>query len=117
MPLEHRGYAEWSPERFVRWAGKTGATTARLVEKILATRPYPEQGYKACLGIINLVWYYEPSRVEAAAERALKYKTCSYRSMKVILAAGLDKQAGNEKQLRLPGLPPHRNIRGREYYQ
>jgi transposase len=54
MPPEHRSYAEWSPSRFIHWAGKTGAATAQLVEKILSTRPYPEQGYRACLGIIRL---------------------------------------------------------------
>ncbi len=68
MPPEHRFYAEWNPARFIQWAGKTGASTARLVEKILAARPYPEQGYKSCLGIINLTRDYEPARVEAAAE-------------------------------------------------
>jgi transposase len=117
MPPEHRFYAEWNPDRFIRWAGKTGEATARLVEKILATRPYPEQGYKACLGIINLTRDYEPVRVEAAARRALKFKTCSYRSMKAILAAGLDRQSDNGEQHYLPGLPPHQNIRGPEYYR
>jgi hypothetical protein len=116
MPPEHRFYAEWSQDRFIRWAGKTGEATARLVEKILATRPYPEQGYKACLGIINLTRDYEPVRVEAAARRALKFKTCSYRSMKAILSAGLDRHPDNGEQ-HLPGLPPHQNIRGPEYYR
>jgi transposase len=69
MPQSHRYYAEWHPARFIQWAGKTGEATARLVEKILSTRPYPEQAYKACLGIINLSRHYEPERVEAAAER------------------------------------------------
>jgi transposase len=117
MPPEHRFYAEWSPERFIRWAGKTGEATAQLVEKILATRTYPEQGYKACLGIINLTHHYEPVRVEAAARRALKFKTCSYRSMKAILSTGLDRQLDNDEQHYLPGLPPHQNIRGPEYYR
>jgi len=117
MPPEHRFYAEWNPDRFIRWAGKTGEATARLVENILSTRPYPEQGYKACLGIINLTRDYEPMRVEAAARRALKFKTCSYRSMKAILSAGLDRQPDNGEQPRLPGLLPHQNIRGPEYYR
>jgi len=117
MPPEHRFYAEWNPDRFIRWAGKTGEATARLVEKILATRPYPEQGYKACLGIINLTRDYEPMRVEAAARRALKFKTCTYRSMKAILSAGLDRHPDNGEQPGLPGLPPHQNIRGSEYYR
>jgi len=54
MPLEHRYYAEWNSARFMQWASKTGQATAQLVEKILTTRPYPEQGYRACLGIIRL---------------------------------------------------------------
>jgi transposase len=121
MPPGHRFYAEWNPARFIQWAGKTGEATARLVERILATRPYPEQGFKACLGIINLTRDYEPVRVEAAARRALKFNACSYRSMKAILSARLDQQPDNPgetaKQPALPGLLPHQNIRGPEYYQ
>jgi transposase len=120
-PPGHRFYAEWNPARFIQWAGKTGEATARLVERILATRPYPEQGFKACLGIINLTRDYEPLRVEAAARRALKFNACSYRSMKAILTARLDQQPDNPgekvKQPGLPGLLPHQNIRGPEYYQ
>jgi transposase len=117
MPPSHRFYAEWNPARFIQWAGKTGESTARLVEEILNSRPYPEQGYKTCLGIINLTRNYDPVRVEAAAKRALKFRACSYRSMKSILASGLDRQPDNEEQAVLPGLLPHQNIRGPEYYQ
>ncbi len=117
MPPSHRYYAEWNPARFIQWAGKTGESTARLVETILATRPYPEQGYRSCLGIINLTRDYEPVRVEAAASRALKFKTCSYRSMKAILSAGLDRHPDSGNRPGLPGLLPHQNIRGQEYYQ
>ena len=116
MPPEHRAYAEWSPSRFTKWAGKIGTATARLVEQIMASRAYPEQAYKACMGIIQLSRHYEPERVEAAAERALKYNTCSYRSMKAILAAGLDRQ-NSQQSSRQISLPSHENIRGKEYYQ
>jgi transposase len=117
MPPEHRGYAEWSPERFIRWAGKTGTATSRLVEKILSSRPYVEQGYRSCLGIIHLGRFYEPERMEAAAERALKYNTCSFRSLKAILTAGLDRQRDTGEHSGQMSLPLHQNIRGREYYQ
>jgi transposase len=116
MPPSHRYYAEWNPARFIQWAGKTGEATARLVEKVLSTRPYPEQGYKACLGILNLTRDYDPPRVEAAARRALEFNSCSYRSMKAILSAGLDRH-DNGAQPAQPGLLPHQNIRGQEYYQ
>ncbi len=115
-PPEHRAYAEWSPSRFIKWAGKTGTATARVVEKVMAGRTYPEQAYKACMGIINLGRHYGAARVEAAAERALKFDACSYSSMKAILAAGLDKQP-DSRETRQMSLPLHQNIRGSEYYQ
>jgi transposase len=116
MPPEHRKYAEWSPSRFTHWASKTGAATAQLVERIMAARTYPEQGYRACLGILRLGQQYEPERLEAAAERALKYNTCSFKSVRAILAAGLDRQSNIEEPPRQATLPLHSNIRGREYY-
>jgi transposase len=116
MPPEHRKYAEWSPSRFIQWASKTGAATAQLVEKIMAARTCPEQGYRACLGIIRLGQHYEPERVEAAAQRALKFNTCSYKSVRAILVAGLDRQPDAGEQPRQMTLLMHGNIRGREYY-
>ena len=92
MPAEHRFYAEWSPERFIRWADKIGPFTAKLVGRIIDSRPYPEQAFKSCMGVIQLSRHYEKERVEAAAKRALQYNACSYRSMKAILSSGLDRQ-------------------------
>jgi transposase len=117
MPPSHRYYAEWNPARFIQWARKTGEATAKVVETILSTRPYPEQGFKACMGIINLTRDYEPVRIEAAARRALKFRACSYRSMKAILSSGLDRHKEAGEQAEIPGLLPHENIRGQEYYQ
>jgi transposase len=119
-PAGHQAYAEWSPGRFIQWAGKIGPATAQVVGKILASRPYPEQAFKACLGVIHLGRHYGPERVEAAAKRALKYKACSYRSMNAILSTGLDRQPDPESSLIKEGqmsLPLHQNIRGQEYYQ
>jgi transposase len=117
MPPEHRFYAEWNPARFIQWAAKTGDSTARLVERIMSSRPCPEQGFKSCLGIIQLARDYEPARMEAAAERALRYNACSYRSVKAILATGLDRPGRNIEQPEIPGLLPHQNIRGQAYYE
>jgi len=118
MPSSHRVYAEWSPARFIQWAGKIGEATARLIEQVLGGRAYQEQAFRSCLGIIQLSRSYPPERVEAAAKRALKYKTFSYRSMKAILSGGLDQRQDQEDppagQL---SLPLHQNIRGPEYYQ
>jgi hypothetical protein len=92
MPPSHRYYTEGNPAPFIQWAGKIGQAISQLVERILSTRTYPEQGYpQACLGIIRLERHYEPPRVEAA-KRTIKFSTCSYRSMKSILSSGLDRQ-------------------------
>jgi len=118
MPPNHRAYAEWSPARFIQWASKIGEATARLIEQVLSGRVYHEQAFRSCMGILQLGKRYEPERVEAAAKRALKYKTCSFRSMKAILASGLDQQPDhNEAPSRQLSLPLHQNIRGPEYYQ
>ncbi len=116
MPPEHRRYAEWSPSRFIKWAGQTGTATAEVVEKILASRTYPEQAYRACLGIMRLSRQYEPARVEAASRRALHFNACSYRSIRSILASGLDGHSLPEPEPRQTLLPLHENIRGQEFY-
>ena len=119
MPSQHRVYAEWSPARFLQWAAKIGQATVRLIEQVLAGRTYQEQSFRSCMGILQLGRSYTPERVEAAAKRALKYKTYSFRSMKAILAGGLDQRPEPEEQP--PGtqlsLPLHQNIRGPEYYK
>ena len=118
MPSRHRNYAEWSPARFVQWAGKIGEATALLIQQVLGSRVYQEQAFRSCLGIIHLSRSYPPERMEAAAKRALKYKTCSYRSMKAILSGGLDQRPNQDDQpVGQLSLPLHQNIRGPEYYQ
>ena len=52
MPESHRQYMEWSPERFIRWAEKSGSATAEMVKLLLSTRAHPEQGYRSSLGLL-----------------------------------------------------------------
>jgi transposase len=55
MPSSHRRYADWTVERIRREAASIGPATAALCELILERRPHPEQGFRACLGIVRLV--------------------------------------------------------------
>jgi hypothetical protein len=61
------------------------------VDTILRTRPYPEHGYRACLGLMHLGKRYEPERMLAACQRALQIGSTSYLSVNAILKNGLDK--------------------------
>ena len=55
MPSAHRRYAEWTPERFRRWAARrSGRTPKGSIVAVLAHRPHPEQGFRTCLGILRL---------------------------------------------------------------
>jgi transposase len=114
-PSAHQRYLEWSPSRLIGWATDVGPQTARLVETILRERPHPEQGYRACLGILRLGKHYPPARVEAAAARALAIHAHSYRSFKSILERGLD-QLALELEPRTAPRAPHVHVRGPRYF-
>ncbi len=114
-PRAHQRYLEWSPSRLIRWATEIGPQTAQLVETILRERPHPEQGYRACLGILRLGKHYPSTRVEAAAARALAIHAHSYRSFKSILERGLDQLALELDADPAPG-PSHVHIRGPRYF-
>jgi transposase len=116
MPESHRRHAAWTPSRIVAWAAKTGPNTASLVEKIMAARPHPEQGFRSCLGIMRLGKRYGEERLEAACARALSVHSLNYRSIESILKSGLDKVPlpdATEQRSH----PRHDNVRGPEYYQ
>ena len=118
MPKAHREYAEWTPARLVRWAEQTGPSTATLVERILATRPHPQQGYRSCLGILRLGQTYGADRLEAACRRALTIGGFSYKSVDSILKRGLDQQPLPDPVTPTEAVPApiHTNLRGPAYY-
>jgi len=60
-----------TPSRLITWAETTGPATAEFVAALLASKPHPEQGYRACLGVIRLSKTYGAARVDAACARAL----------------------------------------------
>lgn len=116
MPKSHQRYLEWTPSRVIKWAGKTGPNTEKLVTRILENRPHPEQGFRSALGIVRLGKHYTPQRVEKASIRALAIGACSYKSVKSILKNGLDKQPLLFQHPEEAQNPAHDNIRGRDYY-
>ena len=115
-PKSHQAHVEWTPSRLIHWAGNIGPATAELVQIILESKPHPEMGYRACLGIMGLAKTYIAARLEAASQRALLLRAHSYQSLKSILKRSLDRQIDLElEQVEKPG-PQHDNIRGATYY-
>jgi len=115
MPSSHRAHAEWTPSRLIHWAEKTGPATGRVVAGILKSRPHPEQGYRACLGLMRLGRLYG-ARLEAACERAEHLRSYSYRTVKNILASSQDRLPFAGESTVNATTPTHDNIRGATYY-
>jgi transposase len=115
MPSSHRRYADWTIDRIRRDAAAIGPSTAALCELILEQRSHPEQGFRACLGIVRLVKPFGAQRVEAAATRALDIGARTYGSIKSILDNNLDRHVAQQRAA--DGVTIlHSNIRGPRYY-
>ena len=114
MPSSHRRYAEWTPQRMLREAEKIGPATTALLQAIMKAKPHPEQGFRSCLGILQLAKSYGVARLEAASQRGNDIRATTYGSIKSILQNGLDKAYAKPKTP--DASPTHANIRGREYY-
>ena len=115
-PTSHTRHLEWTPSRLVHWGETIGVATGAVVAHILEHKPHPEQGYRACLGLMSLGKRYGSTRLEAAAQRAQATGAMTYRSLHSILKLGLD-QASPESVDAITHLPAtHDNVRGAAYY-
>jgi transposase len=120
MPESHRKHLEWTPGRLLNWGQQIGTGTRAVVQWQLENRPHPEQGYRACLGLLKLVKIYGDDRLEAACRRALSIGSPTRKRIIAILKANLDQH---------PDLFPaadtaaptaslsHSNVRGAEYFR
>lgn len=122
MPSSHRRHGDWTIERIRKEAARVGSVTAILCDLILERRSHPEQGFRACIGILRLAKPFGPSRLEAAAARAIDIGALSYGSVRSILDKRLDQvpptQAGKRQEPGPDAAPIlHPNIRGPRYYQ
>jgi transposase len=115
LPAAHRAHLEWSPRRLIRWGESIGPACAAIVSRILESRPHPEQGYRACLGLLRLAERHGAARLEAASVRALALGAPTYRCVKAILTNRLE-HAPLSAQADWAA-PEHDHLRGPRYYQ
>lgn len=114
MPASHRRYAGWTPGEIRRQAERIGPSTGALVDLILRTKTHPEQGFRACLGIVRLARAHGRDALEAACRRALEIGGTSYSSVASILKNNLHRHRP-ETPAEGPAIT-HQNIRGPEYF-
>lgn len=116
MPASHRAHLQWTPGKLIAWGEGVGAATAAVVRWQMEHRAHPEQGYRACLGLMRLGRQYGADRLEAACARAQSIRSPSYKSIASILSCGLDLRALDAPIAAQRSLPLHENVRGSDYY-
>ncbi len=119
MPQNHRHVHQWSPERFLSWAGDIGPQTRQVVSHLLQEKRHHEQSYRRILALLSNAKKYGRERLNQACDRALLINSPTRSSVESILKKGLD-QVPLEKhcptvQQEL-SLDHHENIRGEDYY-
>jgi transposase len=103
-----------TPDKLCTEAAALGFAIGTYVNRLLGAREHPEQGVRACLGVLRLAGAYGKDRLELACERALAAGVASSRYVERLLKADrqhpfLDAQAED-------GLGEHGNLRGPAYY-
>jgi transposase len=115
MPKAHRKHMEWTPGRFLNWAAQIGIGTTRYVKHLLECKPHPEQGYRSCLGLLNLSKRYGNIRLEKACERAWQLGARTRRSVDSMLTHNLENLPLPNKESTSQSIQ-HKNLRGKTNY-
>ncbi len=114
MPEGHQFYSEqkgWDSEFFKKWAFNISEDTLLAIEKILSSRQYIEQSYKACIGILTLEKKVGKVRLSNACKLALQDGYVTYKRIKIILDNKRDLQIGMALKEDPLTLIMHENIR------
>ena len=117
LPKAHQKHLSWTPQRLLDWGASIGPATRSVVDWQLTHKPHPEQGYRACLGLLSLARRYTPERLEAACVRAVVIPSYTRQTVLSILQKGLDRAPPPPEEAEEPdSLPAHENVRGPGYY-
>ena len=85
-----------------------------FVDRLLSARQHPEQGIRACLGVLRQAKTYGAGRLEFACVRALAAGALSSRYVEQLLRA--DQRQSFLGATADDGLGEHVNVRGAKYY-
>jgi hypothetical protein len=114
MPPNHRAVhqmRQFDGNRYRSWAKQIGENTYRIVDHLLTGGSVEEQGYKACMGILQFSKTYGEAVLEAACAKARALGSCTYTTVKGIVKNGVPTSQ------RTASVPSHENIRGSGYYK
>lgn len=115
MPPAHQEHRQFSEARIKNWALRIGGNTLAFVEHMITSRRFPQQAYRACLGLLRLSQIYGEARLEQACTKGLLIGATRYQQIEALLKNKLEAIPVTS----LPTTPSllHSNIRGAAYYQ
>ncbi|MEZ8872638.1 IS21 family transposase, partial [Vibrio sp. 10N.247.310.56] len=91
-----------------------GPATREVVNKMLNSKPHPEQSYRSCLGLLSLSKTYGESRLEQACKDALMLTKSNYTFISNLLKNNREGQLSKDNTS-TPNLV-HSNVRGPNSY-
>ena len=112
-----RVITDWNPERFLAEAACIHAVVENYIRHVIEAKPYPEQAYKSCRGILSFASRVGRKRLINACIWASSCGLYNYPAIEEILKNRQD-ELPLEEDARTEGtnMPAHENIRGKEYY-
>lgn len=112
MPPNHVAVVKRTADYFRRWAADVGPETLKQVERVLASRPREEFGYRTIQGIKRLCELKGALQLENACLLANERLLLGYRAIARILEVTA---SSTDQQQEIPP-PAHSNIRGPGYF-
>jgi transposase len=106
MPDNHIAVSDWSPQRFIAWAAKTGAKTKKYISSLLKSKEHPEQAYRTCMAILRVASSVTKEQMEEACSLAMTQNIYSYS----YFAKLIESRKKQEPVI-------HENLRGKDYYK
>lgn len=108
------GFTEWDVPRILSWANSVGPNTRKVIQRIIDSKPIPEQTFNSALAVLHMVDSYGKEKIEMASEIALtKIESPRYHHLKTILSQTIAKEEKNKVASTTPlGL-----LKGQEYFE
>lgn len=114
MASTHQFMTDRNPAFYIEAGNKISDVVGLYMEQVIISKPYPEQAYRSCQGILSFEKRVGAERLIRACRRANDVGHFNFKIIESILQKNLDHYELDEPA---PVMPVHQNIRGKEYYK
>ena len=114
LSSHHQHYLNRSPAYYMDKAKTRSSEFYRLVQLVFEQAQHPEQLYRTCDGLLRLQKSARADAFDKACSIAIECRNFSYKFIERILKNRMEDHQCLPVQEQ--PLPPHHNIRGKEYY-